>query len=230
MGEQIPLSLSLQERASFENFHGLSRHANLALLEDIGSGTGPHMIYLWGPEGVGKSHLLYATCNALEGNRGRSVVLPLRRSQRKNPELLEGMEQYDLVALDDIDAVAGSALWEESLFHLLNRLRDLGSRVVITAQTSPSGLNLDLPDLRSRIGEGVVEHLTPLEDREKWDVLQKRSEARGMVMGDEVASFLMSRTARDFHTLFALLDQLDEQTLVAKRRLTIPFVKELLSL
>ncbi len=231
MGEQIPLSLSLPERATFENFHGLSDRSHLAVLEEIGRGVGPHLLYLWGAEGAGKSHLLHAACNALDRSApGQAIVLPLAALRREGVEMFEGVERHALVALDDLNAVVGDAAWEEALFHLLNRMRDIGHRVVITGQLPLSAMAIQLPDLRSRLGEGVVEHLAPLEDREKWQVLRQRAEERGMVISDEVAAFLMNRTARDFHALFALLDKLDQQTLIAQRRLTIPFVKELLSL
>lgn len=231
MGEQIPLSLSLPERATFNNFHGLSDRPRLGVLEEIGRGEGPHLLYLWGAEGAGKSHLLHATCNALDSKEaGKSIVLPLAALRLQGVAVVEGVERYSLVALDDLDAVAGDKAWEEALFHLLNRMRDLGHRVVMSGLVPLSALAIQLPDLRSRLGEGVVEHLALLEDREKWEVLRQRAEERGMVISDEVAAFLMNRTARDFHALFALLDRLDRQTLIAQRRLTIPFVKELLSL
>lgn len=227
---QIPLSLSLQERASLDNFHLQSDSKAVTLLREIASGGGPHLLYIWGPTGVGKSHLLHASCNLYGYGQNRSIVLPLKTLHKQGPVSLDGMGQYDLVALDDLDAVVGDRGWEESLFHLLNSLKDGGNHVLITAKTAPVELNIQLPDLHSRLGEGVVEYLTPLGDREKWNVLQERAASRGMEMGDEVASFLMSRTSRDFHTLFSLLDQLDEHTLIAQRRITIPFVKELLSL
>ena len=230
MDRQIPLSLSLQERASFDNFHPQPGSTVVAMLQEIASGDGPHLLYIWGPNGVGKSHLLHATCNLFGSDQRQSIVLPLKTLFAQGPASLDGVGQYDLVALDDLDAVAGDSGWEESLFHLLNRLRDDGNHVLITAKTAPAELSMKLPDLRSRLGEGVVERLTSLDDREKWHVLQERAASRGMEMGDEVASFLMSRTSRDFHTLFSLLDQLDEHTLIAQRRITIPFVKELLSL
>ncbi len=231
VGEQIPLSLSLPERATFDTFFGLSDRPHLGVLEEIGRGGGPHLLYLWGAEGAGKSHLLHATSNALDRtDPGGAIVLSLATLRWQGVEVIEGIERYSLVALDDLDAIAGDKGWEEALFHLLNRMRDLGHRVVVSGSAPLSVVAIQLPDLRSRLGEGVVEHLAPLEDREKWQVLRQRAEARGMVISDEVATFLMNRTARDFHALIALLDRLDRQTLVAQRRLTIPFVKELLSL
>jgi len=230
LDRQIPLSLSLQERASFDNFHISQDSTVVALLQAMASGDGPHLLYLWGGNGAGKSHLLHAACNLLGSGQGRAIVLPLKTLYEQGASALDGVGQYDLVALDDLDAIIGDKAWEEALFHLLNALRDSNNHVLITANGPLAELDFQIPDLRSRVGEGVVEHLNPLEDREKWQVLQERAASRGMEMGDDVVTFLMSRTSRDFHTLFSLLDRLDEQTLIAQRRITIPFVKELLSL
>ena len=226
MIEQIPLSLSLQQRASFDNFYGERYQSLIVRLKRFAQGEG-QLLYLWGREGVGKSHLLYAMIQRAERDGRRAALLPLRNAKDAGLQLLEGSVTNDLVALDDLDAVMGSAEWEEGLFHLLNQLRDQGRQWVVTARVSLSELPIQLPDLRSRLGEAVVESIALPDEGERWSLLQRRAEARGMEMGDEVVTFLQQRTGRDPQTLLALLDQLDQQTLVTQRKVTIPFVKEL---
>jgi DnaA family protein len=183
-------------------------------------------IYLWGGEGSGKSHLSYATCDS------DSILIPLKTLQsidaERGVDAIKGLESYQLIVLDDIDVVVGDRIWEEELFHLFNRVKDGGKRLLITASSPLSELQIVLPDLQSRLSEAVVEKLVALSDRDKWAVVQQRAAARGMKIGDEVVEFLINRTARDFHTLFTLLEKLDEQTLIAQRKITIPFVKKLL--
>ena len=226
MIEQIPLSLSLQQRASFGNYFGEGCQSLIAQLKQFAQGEG-QSLYLWGREGIGKSHLLYAMIRQAEQDGRRTALLPLESGMHAGVRLLEGCGTHDLVALDDLDAVAGRAEWEEGLFHLFNQLRDLGHQWVITAGVPLSDLPIQLPDLRSRLGEAVVEAIPVPNERERWNLLQRRAEARGMEMGDEVIAFLQQRTGRDPQTLLGLLEQLDQQTLATKRKVTIPFVKEI---
>ena len=85
-----------------------------------------------------------------QAERGRTVAyLPLAEPGMV-PQMLEGMEAMDLLAIDDLQQVAGQAEWETALFHLYNRLRDSGARLVVTATVSPAALPIGLPDLASQ--------------------------------------------------------------------------------
>ena len=234
MGEQIPFPLSRPEHATFDNFHGVLARPVVSLLQRLGQQQAPHLLYLWGGEGIGKSHLLDACCHHLQQQGEPTLFLPLQQFSQYASEsamdLLAGTERYRLIVLDDLQSVAGDRHWEETLFHLLNQARDRGQSLLIAAAKPLSELGLQLPDLRSRLSEAVVEQLQSLSGEEKWQVVQQRAEARGMRISDEVVTFLINRTPRDFHALFELLEQLDHQTLAAQRKITIPFVKELLAL
>ena len=100
--------------------------------------------------------------------------------------------------------------------------------MLITAQHSPRGSPIQLADLKSRLAWDHVFHLQGLGDSASQRALQKRAQSRGFVLPDDVAAYLLKRVARDMHNLFQLLDKLDQATLVAKKKLSIPFVKSLL--
>lgn len=221
---QLPLGIGLKDAATFDNFFSAG---NELVLEALQQGN-DRMLYLWGPTGCGKSHLLQALCHETAANGQSPVYLPLEELRMLSPELLEGLEQQALIAVDDIQAIAGIWQWEEALFHLYNRVRDGGQRLVVSATVAPAGLGLTLPDLVSRLGWGPVFQLTLLSDTDKRAALQMRARRRGLEMGDEVADYLMRRCPRDMDSLFNLLNQLDQASLAAQRRLTIPFVRELL--
>jgi len=221
---QIPLRIGLRDGATFANFFpGDNAMACHALQH-----AGEPFVYLWGPEGSGKSHLLQAACHAVTEVGGTAIYLALGEEQGMSPQMLEGMEQMSLVCLDNMEAVAGDEEWEQSLFHLYNRLRDSGSRLIAAGNASPTVLGIKLPDLLSRLGWGPVFQLQPLSDDGKSQALQQRAANRGMQMPPEVATYLMNRAPRDMHALFALLDRLDEVSLAAQRKLTIPFVREII--
>lgn len=222
---QLPLGIGLKDTATFDNFYPAGNELVLQALQQ-GNDTA---LYLWGPVGSGKSHLLQALCHAAAAKGESPVYLPLQELVSLSPALLEGLEQQALIAIDDIQVVAGLSQWEESLFHLYNRVRDSGHRLVVSATSAPAGLTLTLPDLTSRLGWGPVFQLSALTDMDKRRALQLRAHGRGLEMGDEVADYLLKRCPRDMDSLFNLLNRLDQASLAAQRRLTIPFVRQLLA-
>jgi len=130
-----------------------------------------------------------------------------------------------------LQAVIGNAEWEVAIFDLINRVRETGRTLLImSADQSPVNLPVQLPDLASRLTWGEVYQLAPLNDKQKIDVLQKAAYQRGIELPDETANFLFKRLERDMKTLFNALEKLDQASLQAQRKLTIPFVKEILAL
>lgn len=224
MERQLTLRIGLRDSATFANFLPGDNAAPLHLLQQC---TEP-FVYLWGGIGSGRSHLLQAACHTETAHGGSPAYLPLAELAQAGVELLDGLEQMSLVCLDDLQAVVGDRDWEESLFHLYNRVRDAGGRLLAAADASPSALGIHLPDLRSRLSWGPVFQLQSLDDAGKLAALQLRAQARGMELGEEVGTYLLRRCPRDMHALFELLERLDQASLAAQRRLTIPFVRELI--
>lgn len=221
--QQLPLRIGLRDSATFANFFATGNAAACHALQQLNE----PFIYLWGGRGSGKTHLLQAACHAVSEEGKSAVYLPMGELSAMSPQVLEGMEQMALVGIDELDAIIGNIHWEQALFHLYNRVRDSGKRLVVAGQSSPASLGLSLPDLVSRLTWGPVYQLQLLDDEGKAAALRQRAVQRGMEMSPEVASYLLSHAPRDMHALFALLDELDEVSLAAQRRLTIPFVREL---
>jgi DnaA family protein len=212
----------------FETYHEGANGAVVAGLRQLVLETGQASLWVLGAPGVGKTHLLQASC-ALAGQRGlTSAYLPLASSKNLVPGLLAGLEQVDLVALDDIDAIAGQAAWEQALFTLYNELLELGGRLACSAQLPPAGVAFALPDLASRLSACVVHRLQPLAERDQGLALRRRAAHRGLELPDETLSYLTRRAPRDFAALCRLLDELDTEALAAQRRLTVPFVRQVL--
>lgn len=228
---QLPLGVRLRDDATFANYYPGANAAALGYVErlcEADAGWTESLIYLWGGEGVGRSHLLQAACLRFEQRGEPAVYLPLAEVVEYGPALLDNLEQCELVCLDDLDAVAGRSDWEEALFHLFNRLRDSGRRLLLTASTSPRELPVQLADLQSRLTLALVFQLQSLSDEDKLRALQLRASRRGLHLSDEVGRFILTRGERSMSALFELLERLDQASLQAQRKLTIPFLKETL--
>lgn len=226
MPQQLPLGLSLRPSVDFGSFI-IGRNGEA--VSHLRTPLDP-FIYLWGESGSGKSHLLQAACQHAHLEQRLPAYLPLKSEHEIDPGMLEGLESYALVCMDDLERIAGQADWERAIFNLFNLLRENGGQLIVAADRPPANLPLELPDLASRLTWGPCYHLTRLNDEERLELLLSNAERRGMSMNVETATFLLQRTPRDIHSLTLLIDRLDTASLAAQRRLTIPFVREVLNI
>jgi DnaA-homolog protein len=197
-----------------------------------GSVTGlkPDALYLAGPAGVGKTHLLLATCAAAEAAGRRAAYLPLVAAAGRLRDALDALEGNDVIALDGLDIIAGNREDEVALFDVHNRARAAGVTLIYTAREIPEALGLVLPDLRSRLGQCTRITLGLLDDEGRREVLQQRAQRRGLILEDAALDWLLKRVGRDLTGLAAMLDKLDRASLAAQRRITVPFLRQTLGL
>jgi len=224
MTAQLPLSLRWPRRQRFEHFYPAANAAALAAVQALASQPGAAWLYLSGPSGSGKSHLLLAASQVAHGV-GRTVqYLPLK-SLGDHAVAIRGVMGREFIALDNLDAIAGHREAEHALFDLYNRARAEGTALIFAAEVVPTQLPLTLPDLRSRLGACTQFSLKPLEDAERREVLKSQAALRGIELDDTVLDWLFARYVRDLGALLDLLDRLDQASLAAQRRVTVPFLR-----
>lgn len=231
MFKQIPLGISLPENVTLANFVAGDNQALIKLLEQfcLEKNAEQH-VYLWGPSGVGRSHLLQAACHLAAEEGALTAYIPLSQAVHFDPSMLQDMQQLQMIAIDDVDHIAGEKEWEEALFNLYQQAIDTKTRVLWSANVSPIHLPLHLADLRSRLAASLVMQVQELSDQDKLIALQQHADARGLTLSDSVGQYLLSHCSRDLKDLLTILDKLDHEALVAQRALTIPFIKQVLHL
>lgn len=199
----------------------------LAQLEALAQGAAD-WAFLSGPAGTGRTHLLIATCALAQEAGRRPAYLSLATAAGRVRDALHAFEGMDVVALDDLDAIAGTREDEIALFDFHNRARASGASVAYAASARPDALGLTLPDLRSRLGQctGIV--LSPLDDDGRREVLRQRAQRRGLAVDEAALDWLLRRVGRDLGSLTQLFDRLDRAALAAQRRLTVPFLRQVL--
>ncbi len=224
---QIPLGLRLPDRAVFAGLLPARNAEAVEHAKQVAQGAGTALTWLCGPAGAGKTHLLQAIC-ASASERVRSGYVPLAQLASLGVGVLEGFPQLACLCLDDIDQVAGSLEWEHAVFGLLREIEDAGGRLVLSAVAPPALLEWALPDLGSRCAAAAVFQLRVLDEGEQQEALTLRARLRGFELPEETLRWLQRRFPRDMRSLYELLDALDEAALAAQRRLTIPFIREVL--
>lgn len=225
--EQLPLRVRLRTSSTFATFNVGENAALLAALKARAGDGALAPVWIWGAPGVGRTHLLQATC-ALATERGAAAAFLPLRADWLAPAMLTGLEQMAVVCLDDVDAVAGDAAWERALFVLYNELAERGGRLVCSATGAPAAVGFGLPDLASRFGAALVWQVRALPEDDVPAALQARAAALGLDLPDDTAQYLLRRLPRGFAALCEVLDRLDGAALARQRGLTVPFVRSVL--
>jgi DnaA family protein len=216
--EQLVFELVAPEPPTFRTFVGGRNAEALAALGRAAAGalaeTG---VVVWGPPGVGKSHLLAATVAAAR-EAGRPAVLCAA------PEDWPSVaDPGSLVAIDDIGAADASA--QARLFSLYNALREYGGTLVAASDVPPAHLAFR-DDVRTRLSWGLTFEIMPLADDEKPAALAAYAHARGFTLADDVILYLLAHGRRDMRTLMATLAVLDRRSLAQKRAVTVPLLRD----
>lgn len=230
---QLPLPFYQQENNTFENFYPASNPILIKNLKNmITTPTSSfHSLYMWGHPGVGCSHLLQASYLEAQKKGLKAIYISLDEIKKTySPDCFQQLADYQLVCIDEIGEIARLRQWEEALFHAYNTAMGQQAIFILAAHEVPNQLAFSLPDLTSRLNSGLLFQVHELNDEEKIQALQFRASLHGLVLSEAVGQFLLSRLARNLKALFAILDKLDHSSLSHQRKLTIPFVKEVLSL
>jgi len=224
---QIPLQLEPRRDSRFEDFVSGPNHAIVEALKHMPAEPGSS-VFLFGDEGSGKTHLLNALCYETRERQGRAFYLTLKRLPKDAIASLQGLEQLDLVCVDDLHVIAGDQAWEEALFHCFNRIREANGRLLVSSRKRLSALDLGLPDLASRLAWGLRLPLMPLEDQDKLAVIDLHSNALGLSLPVDVQQYLLKHHDRSMAALIQTVEYLHQAALTNKRRITVPLAREVL--
>ncbi|MGH8176348.1 MAG: DnaA regulatory inactivator Hda [Steroidobacter sp.] len=225
---QLPLSIRLRDSSVFASYFAGRNQPVVDALLALTRGGPPTCVWLSGPNGVGKTHLLQALCARAGQNGEIAAYLPMDDASNLGADLLTGYGEFSLVCVDDVQGVAGRHDWERALFRLHQELDERGGRLVASGPAPPAALGFKLRDLASRLNGGLVMTLQPLDEQEQLEALRLRAQQRGVELPDDAAQFLIRRLPRNMASLCAFLDELDEASLAAQRRLTVPFVRDVM--
>jgi DnaA-homolog protein len=221
--QQLPLGVRLRARANFDTYEPGPNLEAVLHLGNVARGL-PGITWIWGPAGVGKTHLLQAVC-ARAAQTAQAGYLPLAELAATGAALLEGWSGVGALCVDDLDAVVGIGAFDRALFSLYRDIDERGARLVVAARQPPSAMSWSLPDIASRFGASAVFQLRMPDESEQLLALRRHALALGLELSEEAGRYLQRRMPRDIAALCRILEQLDDAALAAQRRLTVPFIR-----
>ena len=222
---QLPLGFEPGELFTFESFVAGNNSVAIGLAQQTAIGKGEKQLYFWGNRGLGKSHLLQASCNLAAKKQQTVCYLTQAEIINQSTEIFDGLEQLELICLDNIETWLTDKVWEIALFDLINRVRENNHCLMMASVFPPDEAFVKLPDLRSRLSWGPVFQLQNLSDKEKFQALHYRAKQSGLELPENVADYLMQRYPRDMFGLFERLAVLDKASMAMQRKLTVPLLK-----
>ena len=197
-------SMDFNPQFTFENFvvGGSNRFAHSAAVA-VSNAPGLHYnpLFIYGPPGVGKTHLLYAIANSIRELNPDTRVVYIKGDQFTN-ELIEAIKsgkniefrnkyrEADLFLIDDIQFIAGKESTQEEFFHTFNTLYENRKQIVMTSDRKPSDL-LTLEDrLRTRFEWGLLASIEAPDYETRMAIIKKKATSLGMELGDDVCDYI----------------------------------------
>jgi DnaA family protein len=221
--KQLAFDFSVVHSPTLDNFVAGRNGELVARLRSLASvKPDERLLYLWGPPGSGRTHLLRATVSLLDPGGTRVAYIACSRETPLPDRLLE----RDALAIDDVERLDEAG--QVSFFKLYNAFRDGGKTLLASGTAAPMQLPLRA-DVITRLAWGLVYEVHCLSDIEKAHALVEYAAARGFALQADVIQYLLTHGRRDMPTLLAMLEALDRYSLAAKRAVTMPLLRELLA-
>ena len=203
-GGKKSASLEFAPQFSFENFvvgpsNRFAHGAAIAVANAPGSIYNP--LFIYGPPGVGKTHLLYAIANGIRRQNPDAKIVYIKGDEFTN-ELIAAIQkntqhefknkyrQADLMLVDDIQFIAGKEQTQNEFFHTFNALYESGKQIVLTSDRKPSDMATLEERLRTRFEWGLLADIQPPDYETRMAILKNKAKSLKLVLDDEVCNYI----------------------------------------
>lgn len=227
---QLQLDIEPQLDARISDFSGPGWGHVIDAVRQLHAGL-MNSFYIYGGAGAGKSHLLSAICDSYLEIGKSAIQVSLLELLDAPTEAISALDQYDLVALDDIEAISGVPHWQRAVFHLINYNNEGGGQLVFSSRFSPIELKLELPDLQSRLTQAVSVKLpngSLYADRQALvtSVLARR----GIHIDPQIIDYLLLHGPHQASVLLQTLEQLIQLLKGEKTKLSNAALRQIYAL
>ena len=227
--KQLYLDLRLEAHISLDNFIECdsTKLIIVAVKDFISRSRGTKNFFLWGNPGVGKNYLLHSVNREFLKEGLHSAYITFEDNLIKEPSLLEGLENVDVVFIESIDKLNFGSDWELAFFNLINTCNLNNTNLFFSSSKPSKDLRINLPDLQSRLNFFTAFELPEISDEEKFLALKESALRKGLSFEDKTLTYILNHTSRKLSDLLSLISDLDTFSLEKKKKITIPLVKEL---
>jgi DnaA family protein len=229
---QLIFPFQINQKASFENFFCSPDNSELlSRLSELVISKNADELIINGVEGSGKSFLMQAICNELSASGKQFAFIPMNKAINMGVEIFQNLASLDAVCVDDLQLILSKAEWETALFNLINESQQFGCSLILSFGGNQSLEDItQLPDLLSRIKRMEFMKLQAVQDKFLNQALDFVSQQLDINLEKAELEFLLKHQAREFSLLVDNLIILDKQAASLKRKITIPLIKQTLSL
>ena len=227
---QLQLNIEPQLDARISDFSGPGWGPVIDGVRQLHAGL-MNRFYLYGGAGTGKSHLLTAICDSYLEVGKSAIKVSLLELLDAPIEAITSLEMYDLVALDDIEAISGVPHWQKAVFHLINNNNDGGGQLVFSSRFAPIELKLELPDLQSRLTQAVSVRVPSGQSyADRLALLTSVMERKGVHFDPQIIDYLLMYGPTQTSTLLQSLEQLEKMLQGEKVKLSNATIKQIYAL
>ncbi len=227
---QLAFDFPVAPRYSFDNF--VVCNGNRTAFEFARRLTDPSagesVLYIYGPPGSGKSHLLMATGERLGGGEGGAALSCGTLADdvaSRGESLVERFQEAPVLLVDDIDLLPDQRRRREELWHLYNEFHSSGRRIVVTGAVPPRELTSVDDHLGSRLLWGLVARMDVSDDDSRRLILKKLADDRQILLPDDVIAYLLVHTRRDLQSLMDAFETLVRRSLTVGRKISLRLVR-----
>jgi len=221
---QLGLPFSLDSKMLLDNFVGKKNQQILDFISQLSTQKAPSVVYVYGGKSSGRTHLLQGC--AFAALKEKLEVTYIDFNQDLPDGVMDNLESLDWVCLDNVNCLNENQ--QQELFDLYNRSVQTQVKLIMSGDL-PTELNL-LKDLKTRLSLATIFHLESLDDDSKKEVIQSKMKNRNIAIENKVYDYLFKYYSRNLTDLLKAIDCLDEASLQQKNNITIPLIKQVLSI
>ena len=202
--DTVPAAMDFNPQFSFENFvvgpsNRFAHSAAIAVSNTPGQVYNP--LFIYGPPGVGKTHLLYAIANGIRKHNPGANIVYIKGDQftneliaaiqtGKNIEFRSKYREADLFLIDDVQFIAGKEATQEEFFHTFNKLYEEHKQIVMTSDRKPSDMAALEDRLRTRFEWGLLADIQPPDYETRMAILRNKAKSLGLNLSDDVCNYI----------------------------------------
>lgn len=239
--ESLTSSTGLNPEYTFDNFvvGSSNQHAHACSVAVAGDPSGDvdyNPLFIYGPSGLGKTHLMYAIANEVHKKDPQMVIICVKSeeflnemldciSKKNMKKFREKYRKADMLLIDDVQFIAGKASTQEEFFHTFNTLYDAKKQIVLTSDRPPKEMYTLEERIQTRFSQGIIVDVQPPEYELRLAILKKKADKGNIDIPNEVIIFLAERLNSNIREIEGALKKIGAVSLISGKPVTLEMVK-----